>query len=99
MIQTLNSFSGFIFDYKAEWVKQCVIQFENASDAAYPDGWMDYQAVASYDREYWFRVPTEYVDGKLVISHQPEQDSVYYAYFAPYSYERHLDMIFLGSKP
>ncbi|MFT2099237.1 M14-type cytosolic carboxypeptidase [Marinomonas sp. 2405UD66-6] len=83
----------FYFRLQGGMGEQCVIHFENASDAAYPDGWVNYEAVASYDREYWFRVPTEYVDGKLVISHQPEQDSVYYAYFAPYSYERHLDMI------
>lgn len=83
----------FYFRLQGGMGEQCVIHFENACDAAYPDGWVDYQAVASYDREYWFRVPTEYVDGKLVVSHQPEQDSVYYAYFAPYSYERHLDMI------
>ena len=25
--------------------------FENATEAAYPDGWPDYRAVASYDRE------------------------------------------------
>ncbi|WP_027859363.1 M14 family metallopeptidase [Marinobacterium jannaschii] len=65
----------------------------NASEAAYVDGWDDYQAVASYDRKYWFRVPTRYDNGELVIEHEPEQNSIYYAYFAPYSYERHLDLI------
>lgn len=65
----------------------------NAAEAAYVDGWEGYQAVASYDRQHWFRVPTHYVDGELVIEHQPLMNSVYYAYFAPYSFERHLDLI------
>ena len=65
----------------------------NAGDSAYPDGWKDYQAVASYDRQTWFRVETDY-DGKaLTIKHYPEADSVYFAYFAPYSYERHMDLL------
>ncbi|KKO43922.1 hypothetical protein WG68_18070 [Arsukibacterium ikkense] len=69
------------------------ITINNASGSAYPDGWQDYQAVASYDRQTWFRVETEY-DGKvLTISHYPEAESVYFAYFAPYSYERHQDLL------
>jgi len=66
---------------------------ENARDAAYPLGWENYNAVASYDREEWFRVPTDYKDGKLFIRHEPMVDSVYYAYFAPHSMERHHDLI------
>ncbi|MCV6611356.1 MAG: M14-type cytosolic carboxypeptidase [Amphritea sp.] len=65
----------------------------NADQAAYEDGWPGYEAVASYDRQYWFRVPTRYEEGELVIEHTPEQNSIYYAYFAPYSYERHLDLL------
>ena len=30
----------------------------NAGQASYPSAWQDYQSVASYDRKYWFRVPT-----------------------------------------
>lgn len=67
--------------------------FENASTATYPDGWPDYRAVASYDRQDWFRVPTRYENGQLIIEHTPEQGSVYYAYFEPYSHERHLDFV------
>jgi murein tripeptide amidase MpaA len=69
------------------------MRFMNAGQAAYPAGWTNYQAVASYDRTHWFRVPTAY-DGKvLTITHTPERDSVYYAYFEPYSWERHLDLL------
>lgn len=70
-----------------------VMVIENASGSAYPDGWKDYQPVASYDRETWFRVPASY-DGKaLTIRHTPEQETVYYAYFQPYSWERHQDLV------
>lgn len=67
--------------------------FENAAESAYPGGWPDYRAVASYDRQNWFRVPTRYENGELIIEHTPEQGSVLYAYFEPYSHERHLDLV------
>ena len=68
--------------------------FENAATAAYPDGWHGYRCVASYDRQNWFRVEgTRYHDGQLVVEHVPERDSVFYAYFEPYSHERHLDLV------
>ena len=65
----------------------------NAGKSAYVEGWHNYQAVASYDREYWFRVPTSFDGDKLTIEFEPEHDSIYFAYFAPYSYERHQDLI------
>ncbi|MGO4892402.1 M14 family metallopeptidase [Flavobacterium sp. W21_SRS_FM6] len=65
----------------------------NLHQSAYPDGWKNYQAVASYDRQEWFRVDTEFDGDSLVIQHTPEYEHVYYAYFAPYSYERHLDLL------
>jgi murein tripeptide amidase MpaA len=70
------------------------LRFENAGEAAYPDGWPGYRCVASYDRRLWFRIAaTRYEDGQLVVEHTPDRDSVYYAYFEPYSYERHLDLL------
>lgn len=71
------------------------LRFENAGQAAYPDGWPGYRCVASYDRRHWFRIAaTRYEGGQLIVEHTPERNSVYYAYFEPYSLERHLD--FLG---
>ena len=66
---------------------------ENAKNAAFEGGWSNYLACASYDRETWFRVETTYEAGELIISHTPEHDAIYYAYFAPYSMERHADLI------
>jgi len=72
----------------------CTMRLLNAGLASYPEGWKGYHATASYDRRHWFRVPTSFDGNVLTISHTPEHDSVYYAYFEPYSWERHLD--FLG---
>ncbi|REL29631.1 M14 family metallopeptidase [Thalassotalea euphylliae] len=69
------------------------IRIVNAGQSAYVEGWHDYQAVASYDREHWFRVPTEFDGQELKITFMPEFDSVYFAYFQPYSYERHQDLL------
>lgn len=71
-----------------------VLRFLNAGQATYPDGWSGYQVVASADRQHWSRVPTTYEAGVLTVRHRPTTDVMYYAYFEPYSWERHLD--FLG---
>jgi len=71
----------------------CRYVIENAAGAAYVGGWKDYRAVASYDREFWFRVDTSFDGKQLVIEHTSEQDQVYFAYFAPYSMERHADLV------
>ncbi|WP_025820420.1 M14 family metallopeptidase [Shewanella marina] len=72
---------------------QYTMHINNAGETSYPKGWEDYQAVASYDRQHWFRIPTEYKDGKLTMSLELECQEIQIAYFAPYSYERHLDLI------
>jgi murein tripeptide amidase MpaA len=69
------------------------IRLLNAGASAYPKGWEDYQAMASYDRVNWFRVPTSFDGQVLTIEHTPGMDSVYYAYFEPYSWERHLELL------
>jgi murein tripeptide amidase MpaA len=83
------------FHFKLHNTERCehTLHLMNASTSAYLEGWTDYQAVASYDREHWFRVPTEFDGEKLSITLTPEFDSVYFAYFAPYSYERHQDLL------
>ncbi len=69
------------------------MHLSNAGEASYPDGWKDYRAVASYDQDEWFRVPTTFDGHVLTIEHTPELDSVYYAYFAPYPSERHRRLV------
>jgi murein tripeptide amidase MpaA len=65
----------------------------NCADSAYPHGWPGYRACMSYDRDYWERVDTSYEGGVLTIRVTPSADSVWFAYFAPYSMERHHDLI------
>lgn len=86
-------FQWFHFRLHSTSFEPHTIKITNAGASAYPDGWKGYQAVASYDRETWFRVPTEFDGQELTIHHYPEAESVYFAYFAPYSYERHLDLL------
>jgi len=69
------------------------LHLDNAGRTSYPPGWQGYQAVATYDRQRFFRVPTRYDGQRLTIEHTPAQDVVYYSYFAPYSHERHQDLI------
>jgi murein tripeptide amidase MpaA len=71
----------------------CTLRIVNADKASYPQGWPGYQACVSADRRAWRRVPTAYADGELRISLTPTHDVVFVAYFAPYSQERHLDLL------
>jgi murein tripeptide amidase MpaA len=67
----------------------CTMTFDNASQCAFPEGWRGYQAVASYDRVEWFRVPTSYDGTTMTIRHRPAHDRIHYAYFEPYPEARH----------
>lgn len=71
----------------------CTMRFLNAGSATYPKGFEGYQVAASYDTENWFRVPTSFDGEVMTVQHTPELDSVYYAYFEPYSWERHLRLL------
>jgi len=86
-------FQWFYFRLSGGQNIDCAMTIENAAESAYPDGWPEYNALASYDRQTWFRVPTEYQGGTLRMSHRPEADVVWYAYFVPYSMERHADLV------
>jgi len=86
----------------AQWFYFCLqgaagvpvrLNFLNAGQSAYPKGWPDYRVVASYDHQNWFRIDTDFDGQVLRASLTPAGNSVYLAYFEPYSYERHLDLI------
>jgi murein tripeptide amidase MpaA len=85
----------FYFRVSGARGERLVMTFENAAQCAFPEGWRDYEAVASYDRVNWFRVSTEYDGHVMKIDHTPDFDRIYYAYFEPYSEERHSE--FLGA--
>ena len=86
----------------AQWFYFCLqgaagvpvrLNFLNAGQSAYPKGWSDYRVVASYDHQNWFRLDTDFDGQVLRTAFTPAGNSVYLAYFEPYSYERHLDLI------
>ena len=71
----------------------CRVRITNCGGSAYPGGWPGYRAVVSHDRQHWTRTETDYADGVLTIDVTPLTDSVWIAYFAPYSMERHHALI------
>lgn len=71
----------------------CQISILNAGESSYPEGWEDYHACASYDNVEWFRVPTSYENGVLMIDYLPSNNSLFFAYFEPYSYQKHQNLI------
>jgi len=74
--------------------REVTLRITNCAGSAYPHGWPDYKAVVSHDREEWLRVQdTSYADGVLTIRFVPETDCAWVAYFAPYSMERHHDLV------
>lgn len=83
----------FYFRLQGARGQDAVMRIVNAGQATYAKGWENYRAVASYDRETWFRVDTEFDGQVMTIRHAPDCDSVYYAYFEPYSWERHLSLL------
>jgi murein tripeptide amidase MpaA len=66
---------------------------ENAGESSYNKAWRGYRAVASYDSINWFRVPTDFSDGKLQFALEPTQPQAWFAYFEPYSRARHDTLI------
>jgi murein tripeptide amidase MpaA len=74
--------------------REVTLRITNAGGSAYPNGWPDYKACLSIDREDWVRIEgTSFADGVLTIRFTPETDLVWLAYFAPYSMERHHDLV------
>ncbi|NIB42664.1 carboxypeptidase family protein [Pseudomaricurvus alkylphenolicus] len=69
------------------------LNINNAGSSSYPQGWEGYKVCASYDRDNWFRIPTRYDGTNLEFEIKPESDLIYFAYFPPYSFERHLNLL------
>ncbi|WNO05780.1 M14 family metallopeptidase [Rhodoferax mekongensis] len=86
----------------AQWFHFCLhgaagepvtLRFMNAKQCAYPKGWEGYQVVCSEDRQHWSRIETSY-DGEVMTARiTPQTNAIYFAYFEPYSYEQHLDLL------
>ncbi len=83
------------FHFRATDVQgsNCKFSILEAGEMFVHEGWENYRVCASYDRQEWFRVDTTYENGILEFKCTPEHNSIFFAYFAPYSYERHLDLV------
>lgn len=86
-------YQWFHFRLETQAQVEHAFELQDLAKSAYPEGWKDYDVVASYDREEWFRIPAEFDGDTLRFKVIPEQRSMYFAYFAPYSYDRHLDLL------
>ena len=86
-------YQWFYFRLTGAAGREVELRLLNCGGSAYPNGWPGYRACMSDDREYWRRVETSYEDGVLTIRVTPTANSVWFAYFAPYTMERHHDLV------
>ena len=87
-------YQWFYFRLTGAADREITLRIVNCAGSAYPNGWPDYKACMSVDREEWLRVDgTSYDKGVLTIRLTPPTDCVWIAYFAPYSMERHHDLV------
>ena len=77
--------------------EEVTLKITGLNDSAYPGGWPGYDACVSEDREYWARAASSFdkdeEGGTLTIHYTPASNIAYFAYFAPYTMERHHDLI------
>ena len=87
----------FHFRVTATSGEEITLRITGLESSAYPGGWVDYNACVSEDRDYWGRAPSTYDKaedgGTLTIRYLPLSEISYFAYFAPFSMERHHDML------
>lgn len=83
------------FHFRVAGAKGRALTFRilNAGGAAYAFGWPGYKTRWSADRTSWRMAETDYADGVLSFTHTADSDLVWFAYFAPYSMERHHDLV------
>ncbi len=79
----------FYFSVEGAAGQSLVLRIMNAHASSYVGGWKDYRAVATYDQDDWFRVDSAFDGRELTIRHNPAQDKIYFAYFAPYPVSRY----------
>ncbi len=90
-------FQWFHFRVSGGKGRELVLRLTGLNASAYPGGWPGYRAAFSEDRQFWGRAETAWDaaadGGTLTIRHTPHSDICWFAYFAPFSVERHHDLI------
>ncbi|MGJ0237327.1 M14 family metallopeptidase [Novosphingobium fluoreni] len=93
--------SGFLqwFHFRVSGARgrALTLQITGLNGSAYPMGWPGYRARVSEDRQFWGLADCAWDEslegGTLTIRYKPTSDVVWFAYFAPYSMERHHDLV------
>jgi len=87
----------FHFRVSGDAGEEITLKITGLANSAYPGGWPGYDACVSEDREYWARAASSYdkdeENGTLTIRYVPASNVSWFAYFAPYSMERHHDLV------
>ena len=90
-------FQWFHFRVSGSAGRALTLKITGLNASAYPGGWPDYNAAVSEDRDFWGRAPSSFDkaedNGTLTISYAPASNIAWFAYFAPYSMERHHDLV------
>ena len=75
--------------------REVTLRIMNCAGSAYPLGWPGYRARFSDDGDDWRQTATDYdlSSGVLTIRHTPAGERVWFAYHAPYSMERHRQLV------
>lgn len=77
--------------------RELELKITGLNGSAYPLGWPGYTCCVSEDRDYWGRTETSWDkdadNGTLTVRYAPASDIAWFAYFAPYSMERHHDLV------
>ncbi|GGD72221.1 M14 family metallopeptidase [Croceicoccus mobilis] len=77
--------------------RELVLKIGDLNASAYPGGWPGYNACVSEDRQIWTRAASSFDagedNGTLTIRFTPDSDVCWFAYFAPFSLERHMELV------
>jgi murein tripeptide amidase MpaA len=81
------------FHFCVDDAEPCLVRITGLGSTTYPDAWEGYEVCATYDGEEWFRAPTVVEDDALCFEIEEAVDSIQFAYFTPFSSERHAALI------
>ncbi len=90
-------FQWFHFRVSGAKGRELTLVITGLNGSAYPMGWPGYNACVSEDRQFWGRAESHWDEsrdgGSLTIRYKPSGNMAWFAYFAPYSMERHHDLV------
>jgi murein tripeptide amidase MpaA len=92
--QHCNHYQWFYFCVEGAVGCKITLCINNAGTSSFPKGWSNYRARYSADGVDWRQeANTSFSAGVLTIEHQCNADRIWFAYFAPYTSERHHQLI------